>query len=238
MLLSKKFQPKSKVLRNLLLLLIIIGSTINIIVISFEDVFLEISKSNNVVRRLYSLYNPKVDEMGFANREDRMLAVSYAYDLATVNYGLGYGYGDNTFVKLDDEETRRIITGNEIADNPGNLIEGLLLFHNSYAWSLARLGLWLSIIFFIAILKLILRAHKVIYENENQFDRLVLSGSVAFAIYTLVSGFGGGGFFDYMGTGMVPWLFCLAILTSCSEQNQKKFLTRNNFKKLSIIKTI
>ena len=211
--LLKGSQSKSKALR-VVFLFVITGLTVNVIFISFPDIIREISSHNNVVRVLYSLYSPEGGETEYANRTDRMNAISYAYDLAIENYGFGCGYGDNSFVRLDEKTIQNIVVARlKNEDLFRNAAEAILFFHNAYAWALARLGLWMSLLFFITILTLIFRALKVVYEKENQFDRVILSGSIAFAIFNLFSGFGGGGFFDFMGPGMIPWLFCLTFLS-------------------------
>jgi len=172
----------------------------------------DIVGNNMTLRRFYSLVDPTIEEYGLSNREDRLVAVSYGLEIGFNNYGLGLGYGDNSFVNLDENQIYGLIQRNRIEGNPGNIIEGLLFFHNSFAWVFGRLGLWLALIYFFLVLVLFVRAWRAAYQAKLTGLRVFTFATLAFVIYTLISGFGGGGFFSYLGPGMAFWLIALAVL--------------------------
>lgn len=168
--------------------------------------------SNMVLRRFYSLVDPTIEGYGSQNRSDRLLSVSYGLELGLTNYGLGLGYGDNPFVNLDADQIYWLIQRNRIVGNPGNIVEGLLFFHNSFGWAFARLGFWLSIGYFFLVLVFIVRAWNAAWKTRESSLRVMLFGTLAFVVYTLLFGFGGGGFFNYFGPGMILWLIALSVL--------------------------
>ena len=172
----------------------------------------DIIANNMTLRRFYSLIDPTIETLGSQNREDRLLAVSYGLELGLSNYGLSFGYGDNSFVNLDSDQIFGLIRRNRLEDNPGNVVEGLLFFHNAYGWAFGRLGFWVAVLYFLIVLAIIVRAWRAAWKTRLVELRVFLFATLAFAIYILVSGFGGGGFFDYFGPGMIFWLIALAVL--------------------------
>lgn len=166
--------------------------------------------------RLYSLFEPAQgftsDSYIGSNVGSRLLGVSYGFDLGTRNGGLGMGYGDNVFVDLDDRIIRFLVDTNYLAGNPGNTIENLLFTHNSYGWAFGRLGLWLALSYFALILRISFQAWKAMLKTSLVPLRVILLGTLTFVLYVLLLGFGGGGFFDYTGQGLITWLVCLAVL--------------------------
>lgn len=89
-----------------------------------------------------------------------MLSVkrSYRFELGLNNYGLGLGYGDNPFISLDEDQIYWLIRRNRMGGNPGNIIEGLLFYHNSFDWTFGRLGFWLATIYFFLVPAFIIHA--------------------------------------------------------------------------------
>lgn len=165
-----------------------------------------------LLRRVAGLITPELDVKGAANRSDRILALSYGLNLAMRNGGLGMGYGDNDFVDLQPNVIDQLVIRNQLEGNPGNVVEGLLFFHNAYGWALGRLGLWCSIAYFGFVAALLTKAYRVALRSESAAVRSSLLGAIAFALYTLVVGAGGGGFVDYFGPGMVVWIAVLAFI--------------------------
>jgi hypothetical protein len=172
-------------------------------------------------RRLYSLIDPTeggvVDVTGGSNRDDRLLGASYGFNLGARNLGFGLGYGDNDFVDLDDTVIANLISRNSLAGNPGNVVENLLLFHNSYGWAFGRLGVWLACGFFTCVGLLLFQAWKATLTTPSIPLRILLLGTSSSVVSLLVLGFGGGAFFDYTGRGLVTWLVCLAVLIRGTE---------------------
>ncbi len=192
----------------LLVLMVFMGLALAWSSLNVRDVI----ENNMTLRRFYSLVDPTIEQYGAQNRDDRLLAVSYGLELGLNNYGLGLGYGDNSFVNLDSDQIYGLVQRNGIENNPGNIIEGLLFYHNSFGWTFARLGFWLALLYFFLVLAVIVRAWRAAWQTRSADLRVFLFATSAFVICTLISGFGGGGFFDYFGPGMVFWLIALTVL--------------------------
>src|SRR5215510_6263296 len=174
------------------------------------------------LRRLYSLVDPTLGGTvlvgaGGTNRDDRLLGFTYGLELGSRNAGFGLGYGDNPFVDLDPQLTAILIQRNRLEGNPGNTIENMLFTHNSYGWAFGRLGLWFAIGYFAVIGVVCRRAWKAMLDAHSLTLRVVLLGTSAFVIYTLIAGFGGGGFFDYTGQGLITWLVAVTVLIRATQ---------------------
>ena len=174
--------------------------------------------------RLYSLVTPfseaSDDFYTGTNAGNRLLGVSYGFDLGIRNGGLGLGYGDNDFVDLDERTVSTLIAANNLAGNPGNTVENLLFTHNSYGWAMGRLGLWLALAYFALILRISFKAWKAMLKTSSVYFRAILFGTLAFVVYILLLGFGGGAFFDYTGQGLILWLVCIAVLIQATKLAQ------------------
>jgi len=151
------------------------------------------------------------------NVGNRLLGVSYGFDLGVRNNGLGLGYGDNDFVDLDEVTINSLIAANNLAGNPGNTVENLLFTHNSYGWAMGRLGIWLALAYFALILRISFKAWKAMLKTSSVYFRAILFGTLAFVVYILLLGFGGGAFFDYTGQGLILWLVCIAVLIQATK---------------------
>lgn len=172
----------------------------------------DVVKNNMTLRRFYSLVDPTIEENGAQNREDRFLALSYGFELGIRNYGLGLGYGDNPFVDLNQNQIDGLINRNQREGNSGNVVEGLLFYHNSFGWTFARLGLWLAMVYFFLVGAFVVHAWRSAWQTKLVGLRVFLFATLAFVIATLISGFGGPFFFDYFGYNMVFWLIALTVL--------------------------
>lgn len=74
-------------------------------------------------------------------------------------------------------------------------------------------------VFFFAILPM-LAVQKTDADLRRLFRvlvRVILLGTLAQVVYTLLVGFGGGSFFDYTGQGLVLWLVCLTLLVRTTD---------------------
>jgi hypothetical protein len=169
------------------------------------------------LRRLYSLIDTSVggtvDISGGTNRDDRLLGFTYGFELGRRAGGMGVGYGDNPFVDLPQETIDNLVQRDHLEGHPGNVIENLLMVHNSYGWAFGRLGLWPGAAFFLVLLFMAARGWRAVRRTNVLFLKVVLTGSLAFMTYMLLLGFGGGAFFDYTGEGLITWLVCLAVVT-------------------------
>lgn len=170
-----------------------------------------IGRDNYAVKRIRGLVDPAVDPGSSTNRQDRLNALTYGWHLGTKKSGFGLGYGDNPFTELPQHEADELLMRNNFQNKPGNAVEGLLLFHNAYAWALGRLGLWVAIGYFIVIALILVRGYKAAQHTGGLCQISVLA-AIAFAMFCLAQGFGGGVFFDYFGPGVIPWSLALAIV--------------------------
>jgi len=176
--------------------------------------------------RLYSLLDPTVGGAidygtGGNNRDDRLLAAVYGLKLGTRNFGLGLGYGDNDFVDLEEGQILDLLRRSQIEGNPGNTVENLLLTHNSYAWAFGRLGLWCALAYFGMVICFFYRGWRAMHRTQSKFLRMILFATLACVVFMLLLGFGGGGFFDYTGQGLILWLVILAVLVRATSLAQQ-----------------
>ena len=199
------------------LLVAVLGSGLAVVLQASGVDLRDLALRDMRLRRLYSLIDPTiagtVDVSGSTNRDDRVLGFVYGYALGRRHGGLGLGYGDNPFVDLPQETIDNLTLRDRLEGHPGNAVENLLLYHNSYGWALGRLGLWAATGYFLLVLLMAARALGAMSRTRSPALRSVLAGSLAFTTYMLLFGFGGGGFFDYTGQALVTWLVCLAVLT-------------------------
>ena len=177
----------------------------------------EMVKADLRLRRLYSLVDPTLGGelfvgFGGTNRDDRLLGLTYGFELGARNAGFGLGYGDNPFVDLDPALIDVLVRRNALEGMPGNTVENMLFVHNSYGWAFGRLGLWFALAYFGIVVRLCWRAWKAMLRTDSEPLRIILLGTLANVVYILLLGFGGAAFFDYTGQGLVPWLVCVTVL--------------------------